>query len=134
MWGFTKVTHFLHHQSRAAVFGRVLGFLMGLGLAWAAQGTKSMTSQTGKIKSPASRPTCPESRVGLSSRHPRSAWTTRRLKNKGCLIKKIASIVDHRGIKPILVTLVTPLKRCSMILSHSFIVVAYSMTTNHHVH
>jgi hypothetical protein len=28
-------------RCRAAVFGRVLGFLMGLGLAWAAQGTKS---------------------------------------------------------------------------------------------
>jgi hypothetical protein len=27
-------------RCRAAVFGRVLGFLMGLGLAWAAQGTK----------------------------------------------------------------------------------------------
>jgi hypothetical protein len=41
-----------------------------------------------------------------------------------CLIKKIASIVDVPGIKPnwFLVMLVTPLKRCSMILSHSFIV------------
>jgi hypothetical protein len=28
-------------RCRAAVFGRVLGFLMSLGLAWAAQGTKS---------------------------------------------------------------------------------------------
>jgi hypothetical protein len=59
-------------RCQATVFGRVLEFLMCLGLAWAAQGTKS----TRKIKSPASRPTSLESRVGFSSRHPRSAWTT----------------------------------------------------------
>jgi hypothetical protein len=28
-------------RCQAAVFGRVLGFLLGLGLAWATQGTKS---------------------------------------------------------------------------------------------
>jgi hypothetical protein len=41
-----------------------------------------------------------------------------------CLIKKITSIVDLTGIKPnyFSVTLVTPLKRCSMILSYNFIV------------
>jgi hypothetical protein len=41
-----------------------------------------------------------------------------------CLIKKIASIVNLSGIKLnwFSVTLVTPLKRCSMIISHSFIV------------
>jgi hypothetical protein len=57
---------------------------------WAAQGTKSTDLvshvddlSTGKLKSPASRLTCPESRVGLSSRNPRSAWTTsRRLENR----------------------------------------------------
>jgi hypothetical protein len=36
------------HQSRAAVFGRVLGFLIGFGLAWAAQATKSTTSRLEK--------------------------------------------------------------------------------------
>jgi hypothetical protein len=41
-----------------------------------------------------------------------------------CLIKKITSIVDLPDMNPnwFSVTLITPLKRCSMILSHSFIV------------
>jgi hypothetical protein len=41
-----------------------------------------------------------------------------------CIIKKIASIVDLVGMNPnwFSVTLVTHLKRCSMILSHNFIV------------
>jgi hypothetical protein len=41
-----------------------------------------------------------------------------------CLIKKIASIVDLPDIKSncFSVTLVTPFKRCSIVLSHSFIV------------
>jgi hypothetical protein len=41
-----------------------------------------------------------------------------------CLIKKITFIVDLPDIKPnwFSVTLITPLKRCSMILSYSFIV------------
>jgi hypothetical protein len=38
------------HQSRAAVFGRVLVFLIGFGLAWAAQATKSAKSTTSRLE------------------------------------------------------------------------------------